>query len=73
MTLVQKNLRSNILGRSTNSICALSDCFGEAVIDQLKVAIISDHDVFWLKITVADVMTVKVLENRSDLGTIKST
>ena len=72
VTLVEQDFRRDVLGSSTNSVGTLSDYLGETVIDKFEVAIIADHDIFGLQITVDDVATVKILEDASDLGAIET-
>jgi hypothetical protein len=38
----------------------------------LQVAISANHDVLWLQIPVDNVETLKILENRDDLGSVES-
>ena len=72
VTLVEQDFRRDVLGSSANSVGTLSDYLGETVIDKFEVAIIADHDIFGLQITVDDVATVKILEDASDLGAIET-
>ena len=72
MTLIEQNLRSDILRGSTYSISSFSDHFGETKINQLQVPIAPNHNVFWFQITVADLFSLKVFENRDNLRPVES-
>ena len=71
MTLIEKNLRCNIFWSAADSVSTLCHDLGETKINQLEVAIISDHNVLRLQITVANVLAVEVFEDRGDLRSIE--
>lgn len=71
MTLVEQNLRSDVLWCTTDGIGTLSNDLSEPEIDQLQKAIISNHDVLRLKVTIDDILSVEVLEDANNLGSIK--
>jgi hypothetical protein len=67
VTLIEQNLRRYVFRSTTNGKGALRDNLGEAKINHLEVAVISDHDVFWLQISVYDILSMQVLKNTDDL------
>ena len=71
VTSVQKDLRSDIFGSTTDSVGSFLDDLSKAIIDKLEVTISADHDVLGLKISVDDVLGMQVLENRGNLSTIE--
>jgi hypothetical protein len=72
VTSVQKDLRGDVFGSTTDSVSSLLDDLSKAIIDKLEVTICADHDVFGLEISVDDVLGMQVLEYRSDLSTVES-
>jgi len=71
VTSVQKNLRSDVFGGTTDSVSSLLDDFSKAIVDELEISICANHDVLRLKISVHDVLGMQVLEDRSDLSAIE--
>lgn len=72
MALVEQNLGGDVLRCAANRVSALSDHLGEAIIDQLEIAIIANHDVFGLEVTVHNVFTVQVGKHAADLSAIET-
>lgn len=58
VTLVEKDLRCDVLGGTANCEGALSYYLSEAEIDHLEISIIGDHDVLGFEISVHDVFTM---------------
>jgi len=71
VALVQQDLRRDVLRRAANRERALRDDLREAEIDQLKIPVVSDHDVLRLQVPVADVLRVQVLEDADDLRAVE--
>ena len=71
MTLVEQDLRCDVLRSTADSVCALGDNLCETVVDEFEVAVSSDHDVFGLQVAIDDVLAVQVLEDGGDLRAIK--
>ncbi len=72
VALVQQNLRSDVLRSSANGVCSLCNDLCKAEVNHLQVAISANHDVLRLQIPVDNVETLKILENRDDLGSVES-
>ena len=72
MALVQEDFRCNILWSAANCVGALCDHLGESVVNELKIAIVTNHDILWLEITIADVTRMEILEDACNLGAIQS-
>jgi len=72
MALVEQNLGRNVLGGAADGVGAFSDDFGETEVDHFQVAVASNHDVFGLKIPVADLLGVEVLKDGNNLRCVKS-
>ena len=72
MSLVQQNLRCNILGGATNCISSFRDHFSETEVNQLQVPITANHDVFWLQITVDNLFALQIFKNGNHLCTVES-
>ena len=71
MTLVEQNFGCNVLWSTANGVGALGHDLGESIVDELQVAIVTDHDILRLEVAIADVTRVKILENARDLGAIE--
>ena len=71
VTLVQQHLRSKILGGSAESVGTSLAVLGKTEVGKLQVAFIINEDILGLKITVDDVLRVKVLEHERHLGAIE--
>jgi len=71
VTLIEQNLRRYVFRSSTNGKGALRDNLGEAEINHLEVAIISNHNILRLQISVNDILSMQVLKNTDDLCPIE--
>lgn len=67
VTLVQKHLRSDVLGRATKRVSAVLDGLGEAEIRKFEETILREQDILRLQIAVDDVLVVQVGEDNRDL------
>ena len=72
VTLVQQNLRGEVLWGSAQGVGSSFDDLRESEIDQLEVSVGGDHQVFWFEISVDNVFGVEVLEHHSNLGGIEA-
>ena len=72
MALVQQNLRCDVLRRAANSVGALSYSLSEAVVNELKITVVANHDVLGLEVTIYNILAVQVLEHAGDLGAIET-
>ena len=63
VSLVEENLGRNVFWGSANGVSSLLDDLGKTVINQLQVAIVANHNVLWLQVSVDDIFTVEVLED----------
>jgi len=71
MTLVQQNLRSDILRSPANRVGSLGHNLGESIVDELEITVVCNHDILWLEVTIANVPRVKVLKDAGNLCAIK--
>jgi len=71
VTLVEQDLGGDVLGSTTNGVRSLFDDLGKAKIDQFKVTVLVDHDIFRLQIAVNYILRMKVLENSGNLGAVE--
>ena len=73
MTLVEDDLRSDVLGSTANGeSAALGQELGKAEISEFEVAIIGNEKVFRLEISEDDIFAVKVLKAGGDGGCIEA-
>ena len=63
VSLVEENLGRNVFWSTANGVSSLLDDLRKTVINQLEVAIVANHDILWLQVSVYDVFTVEVLED----------
>ena len=56
MALVEQDLRSQVLRGSTEGKGSIFDDFGKPEISQFDIAVLTDQNVFWLKIPIDDVL-----------------
>lgn len=73
MSLVKKNLWSNILWSSTDSVGPFSHNLSKSKVNEFEEAVISNHDVFRLEISVDYIFIMEVFKYSDYLGPIKST
>lgn len=67
VTLIQQNLRRYVFRSTANGKGSLRDNLREAEINHLEVAIVSNHNILWLQISVNDILSMQVLKNTDDL------
>lgn len=72
VTLIEQDLGRNVLRRSTNGVRSLFDDLSKAKIDEFKVTVLVDHNIFRFQITVYNILGVEVLKNSGNLGTVES-
>ena len=71
VTLVQKHLRSNVLGRTTKRVGTVFDSLGETEIRKFEETVLREQDVLGLQITVDDVLVVQIGKDNRDLTGIE--
>lgn len=71
VTLIEQDLGRNVLRRSTNGVRSLFDDLSKAKIDEFKVTVLVDHNIFRFQITVYNILGVEVLKNSGNLGTVE--
>jgi hypothetical protein len=71
MSLVQKDLRGNVLRGAAYGVCSLPHHLSKAEINEFQEAVVPNHDVFRLEVPVTDIFVVQILEDRNNLGSIK--
>ena len=72
MSLIEKDLGCDVLGCATNRVGALGHDLRETIVNQLEEAIVTDHDIFRLQVTIYDIAAMQVLENAGNLGAVES-
>ena len=72
MALVKQDLWRDVLGRTTDRVGAFGDDLGKAVVDELEVAIVANHDILRFQVAIDDILAVEVLEDRGDLRAIEA-
>ena len=72
VAFVEQNFGGDVLRRATNSIGSLFYYFSKSVVDQLQIAIIRNHYIFWLQVPVDDVLRMQILKHTCYLSTIES-
>lgn len=65
------NLRSQVIGGTAKSPCSVRNILGETKIGHSEVALLVNHQVLRLEITVDDVATVQILEDGDNLGGVE--
>lgn len=73
VALVHYHLRGQVLRRAAESLrrLAIRESFGEAVVDDLEVAVLIDEHVFKLEVTVHDSLAVQVADSHRNLHGVK--
>lgn len=71
VTLIQQDLRGNILWSTANCVSSLSDNFGETEINHLQEPISTNHNVLWLQIPVDNIKTLKIFKDGYDLSSVE--
>lgn len=72
VAFVKQNLWRDVLGGSANGVGAFLNHLGKPVVYELQVAVVRNHNIFRLQVSVNDVLAVHVLEHTRNLRTIKS-
>jgi hypothetical protein len=71
VALVEKHLGREVLRGATKSVGAGLAVFGEAEVGQFQISILINQNVFRLEVAVDDVLRLKILEHKTDLGGVK--
>ena len=74
MPSVKNHLRGDVLRSATQGICPIPGFkpLDEAKISELDIAIILDKHIFWLQVSVDQVLAVHELKDQNDLGGVES-
>ena len=72
VSLVQENLRCQILWSSTKSKCSIFDFLGESEVCDLDIAILGNENVLGLEISVDDIALVQIFKGQNNLGRIET-
>lgn len=72
MSLIEQYFRCNVFWCATYGICPFLNNFSKSEVNKFKKTIVSNHDVFRLKISITDIFIVQILKNGCDLSSIKS-
>ena len=72
VALVQQHLRRKIFGRPAKRVGSRFAVLRETEIRKFQVPLVVDQNVFWLQVSVDNVLSVQVLEHQADLGSVKS-
>lgn len=65
------NLWREIVWSTTQSPCDIGDIFGEPEIGDLDVAMSVQQQVFWLQVTIDDVLPVQIFEGQGHFGSVE--
>lgn len=63
VAFVEEDFGGDVLGCATDGVGALLDFFGKSIVNKLEIAIICDHDVLWLQVTIHYVLAVQILKH----------
>jgi hypothetical protein len=73
MTLVQNNLRGNVLRSTANSeSSSLIENLGKSEIGKLQITVVSDQEILGFEISIDDILGVKVFKTASNSGSVES-
>lgn len=75
MTLIEKNLRSKVLGCSTNTLGIImpKDVFlRQTEISNFDVSVVTHKNVLWFQISVENILRVQVMQSQEYIGCIES-
>lgn len=72
MSLVEKDLRSKVLGGSTERKRPGLDDFGEAEVCQFQIAIFANKKILWFQVSIDNVLRMEILEDQGNLCCILS-
>lgn len=63
VAFVEEDFGGDVLGCATDGVGALLDLFGKSIVNKFEIAIICNHDVLWLQVTIHDVLAVQILKH----------
>jgi len=63
VAFVEEDFGGDVLGRATDGVGALLDLFGKSIVNKFEIAIICNHDVLWLQVTIHDVLAMQILKH----------